>query len=297
MLINIVKSTRPMQWTKSFFVFFPFFFSINEAWGWNDYGNLFSILINLTLTLVVFTLASSSIYLMNDVIDRDKDRLHPQKRFRPIASGQLEPKPAMVSSAIICLFALILSLMVNLSLLAILLAYLILMIGYGFIFRNIVLVDVTTISIGFVMRVWGGAVAIDVPVSFWLCVCMGFGALFIASCKRLAEGSQDSCLKSGSRKTLNFYKPNLLKVLVCVILIFTLVLYSFYVLTAPNLPSNNSMMFTAPFVGYGMLRYLYLVLRKGRGDKPEEIIVKDIPLIGCVLLWLVSVIVILNLYR
>ena len=295
--INVIKSARPGQWTKSLFVFFPFFFSINEAWSWDEYETVFSILSNLIVALVGFTLASSSIYLLNDVLDRDKDRLHPQKRFRPIASGDLGTKAALTSSVIIGALALALSMIVNLALFITLLSYLTLMIGYGFLFRNIFLVDVITISVGFVMRVLGGGVAIDVPVSDWLYLCMAFGALFIAFSKRFSEGSKHGYQEYASRKTLRFYNSNILKMTLFTVLFCTLLSYSLYTYTAPNLPSNNAMMLTVPFVGYGMARYTYLVLRKGKGEKPEEVIVKDIPLIVCVLLWLVSVITILNLYR
>ncbi len=297
MLINVIKSTRPSQWTKSLFVFFPFLFSVNEAWSWDEYEKVFSIFSDLIVALVAFTLASSSIYLLNDVLDRDKDRLHPQKKVRPIASGVLGRKVALASFVTIGTLALILSSIVNLSFFITLLSYLILMLGYGFLFRNIFLVDVIAISIGFVMRVFGGAVSIDVPVSDWLYVCMAFGALFIAFSKRLAEGSKHGYQKYASRKTLRLYNPKLLKMTLITVLFCTILSYCLYTYNAPNLPSNNTMMLTVPFVVFGMGRYVYLVLNRGRGEKPEEIIVKDLPLIGSVLFWIVSVIVILNLYR
>ena len=171
------------------------------------------------------------------------------------------------------------------------------MLVYAFFLREIILLDVFCISAGFIIRVVAGAVAIGVPMSPWLYVCMGFGSLYIALSKRMGELMSDNGNGHDGRKLLEFYTQELLSSMLTIVLSATLIAYCLYTFIADNLPSNNSMMLTIPFVVYGMLRYLYLVRIEGKGERPEIIIVKDIPILLCVGMWFFVSATVLYLYR
>ena len=179
----------------------------------------------------------------------------------------------------------------------VLLSYLLLMAAYTYFLREIILLDVFCISAGFITRVVAGAVAIGVPMSPWLYVCMGFGALYIALSKRMGELMSDNGNGQYGRKPLELYTQELISSMLTVVLSSTLIAYCLYTFVAANLPSNISMMLTIPFVVYGMLRYLYLVRIEGKGEKPEIIIVKDIPILLCVGMWFFVSGTVLYLYR
>ena len=171
------------------------------------------------------------------------------------------------------------------------------MAAYTYFLREIILLDVLCISAGFIARVVAGAVAIGVPMSPWLYVCMGFGALYVALSKRMGELMSDNGNGHDGRKPLEFYTQELLSSMLTIVLSATLIAYCLYTFIADNLPSNNSMMLTIPFVVYGMLRYLYLVSIEGKGERPEIILVKDIPILLCVGMWFFVSGTVLYLYR
>ena len=288
---------RPIQWTKNLMVFLPALFSFNEAWVLNDAEIAVPILSRAFITLGCFVLASSAIYMFNDVIDANKDKLHPNKKYRPVASGRLGKKLALTVALILAAGAISASSAISVAMVFVLLSYLLLMLAYAFFLREIILLDVFCISAGFIIRVVAGAIAIGVPMSPWLYVCMGFGALYIALSKRMGELMSDNGNGHDGRKLLKVYTQELLSSMLTIVLSATLIAYCLYTFIADNLPSNNSMMLTIPFVVYGMLRYLYLVRIEGKGERPEIIIVKDIPILLCVGMWFFVSATVLYLYR
>ena len=297
MLLNILKSTRPYQWIKNLMVFLPLLFSTNEAWLIDDFPTILSPLFRSGVIFLVFVLASSAVYLCNDVLDKKEDIYHMEKKKRPIAAGMISTKVALTRSFFLAAMSLVICYFTVSDTVWYLLIYFFLMFMYSFFFRSFIVLDVLAISSGFVLRVLSGAVAIDVPVSVWLYVCMALGAMFIALSKRYAELLKEEDRPSVTRGSLSKYRTAFLKPTMYLFLIGTAMAYSVYAVSAENLPSNNSMVFTIPLVLFGMIRYQFLVNSRGLGEKPEEIISRDFFLVGCVVTWLSLVTVVLVLFR
>jgi 4-hydroxybenzoate polyprenyltransferase len=285
MLINLLKTMRPKQWPKNVFIFTALVFD----------EKLFtpSPLLKTIAAFILFCLTSSAVYLINDVADIEKDRQHPTKRLRPLPSGQLKPSVAIAAGVLVPLVTLPLSFSLNLYFGFVALAYLLTMTAYSFVLKNIVILDVLTVAAGFVLRAVAGAVVISVPISPWLYVCTTLLALFIGISRRrhelvlLAENANEH------RASLNEYSLPLLDQMIAVVTSATIIAYSLYTFSAPNLPPNHAMMLTIPFVLYGLFRYLYLIHVEHKGGTPEEIFLSDLPLIIDLGLWALAVIVIL----
>ncbi len=285
MLVNLLKTMRPKQWPKNVFIFTALVFV----------EQLFTPvpLLKTIAAFVLFCLMSSAVYLINDVVDIEKDRQHPTKRLRPLPSGQLKPSVAIAAGVLIPLVALPLSFLLDFYFGLVALAYLLTMIVYSFVLKNVIILDVLTVAAGFVLRAVAGAVVISVPISPWLYVCTTLLALFIGISRRrhelilLAENANEH------RPSLNEYSLPLLDQMIAVVTSATIIAYSFYTFSAPNLPPNHAMMLTIPFVLYGLFRYLYLIHVRGEGGTPEEIFLSDLPIIIALGLWALAVIVIL----
>ena len=275
MILNILKSTRPRQWIKNLMVFLPLLFSANESWAFDDIQSFYGLLLNAAVGFVAFVFASSSVYLFNDVLDRDKDIYHPEKRLRPIASKLVSLRIALLFSLLFSSIAVIICVVLLYDTVIYICAYLVLMAIYSLFLRGTIVVDILSISAGFVLRVLVGAIAINVPVSIWLYTCMGLGAMFIALSKRYAEFLAREKDSSLTRKSLPIYSKLILERATYVFLIGTIFAYGLYTVNANNLPSNKLMVLTVPFVAFGMLRYQVLVNQRGFGERPEEIITKD----------------------
>ena len=297
MILNILKSTRPRQWIKNLMVFLPLLFSANESWAFDDIQSFYGLLINAAVGFVAFVFASSSVYLFNDVLDRDKDIYHPEKRLRPIASKLVSLRIALLFSLLFSSIAVIICVVLLYDTVIYICAYLVLMAIYSLFLRGTIVVDILSISAGFVLRVLVGAIAINVPVSIWLYTCMGLGAMFIALSKRYAEFLAREKDSSLTRKSLPIYSKLILERATYVFLIGTIFAYGLYTVNANNLPSNKLMVLTVPFVAFGMLRYQVLVNQRGFGERPEEIITKDFILRICVLTWLLLVLILLTIFR
>lgn len=278
MLLALVKTMRPKQWAKNIFVFAGIFFDgrITDP----------SRLAHSAAAFAIFCLLSGAIYLVNDLVDIDKDRLHPKKRFRPLPSGQLKPGVAWVAAVILligCIGAAF-ALSVGFGLVALL--YGAMMVLYSFVLKNLVIVDVMTIAAGFVLRVVAGAVAAEVTrFSPWLYVCTTLLALFIAINKRRHELLLMRHDANSHRAILEEYSVPFLDEMTALVTSTTLAAYSFYTFSAPNLPVNHAMMLTIPFVLYGIFRYLYLIHTRGLGGAPEDIVLGDRPLLVAIVLW------------
>ncbi|MCH7698781.1 MAG: decaprenyl-phosphate phosphoribosyltransferase [Chloroflexi bacterium] len=292
---------RPRQWSKNVIVFMALVFSIDDKWQLTEPSTWLDLLGWSVVTFVLLCLISSADYLVNDVIDRESDRRHPTKRNRPIAAGLLSVRAALIwavifaSVAIGGAFALTAPLTWHVG--AVISGYLVLMVAYTLVLKHIVLIDMLVIGAGFVLRAMAGGLAIDVPISPWLYVVTALGALFLIINKRRAE---ITLLESGAanhRPILEEYSLALLDQIGALVTASTLIAYGLYTFTAENLPDNNSMMLTIPFVLYGLLRYLYLVDRHKEGGSPEEVLLKDRPLQIDILLWLATAAAVLVVFR
>jgi len=297
---NILITSRPNQWIKNLVVFIPVLFSFNESWTFKEYDLVISLFVNAILSFGAFTFIAIAIYFINDVLDKKNDLKHPIKKQRPIASGELSISVAIYSSIVCVVIAFSISLIINLILLIAVCAYFLLMTFYSYKLKEILFLDIFSIALGFVIRVVAGAIAIDVPVSIWLCLCMLFGALFIAVSKRFSEIWTNDQNFLYQRLVLERYsklsKKNSI-IILAVVMSITLILYILYTLSASNLPDNNAMMLTVPLVIAGMGRYFYLVINSHLGEKPEIIVVKDLVMKSVILFWICLVAGILYYWR
>ena len=293
----LLSSMRPRQWTKNLIIYFAFFFTVNQGWQLDDLEGASRLFARTTLGFVLFCLTTSAVYLINDVLDADKDRHHPEKRHRPIAAGALPPALALGAAIVLAAGSLALSVVLEPMFALVAVVYFAVMIAYSTYLKRVVIVDVLTISGGFVLRAVAGALILDVSISPWLYICTSLGALFLGFAKRLNEAvvtGEDAGLQ---RETLDDYTPKFLEQLIAIVAPATLVSYILYTFTSENLPDNNAMMLTIPFVMYGLFRYLYLVHNRNLGESPEEILLTDKPLMLNIALWLVSASAVLVVYR
>lgn len=287
MIKALIISMRPKQWTKNLFCFAALLFS----------RNLFnpSLLLITILTFVLFCLLSGSAYLINDVIDLERDKKHPQKVKRPLPADQLRRPQTIVVAILLFLISLAISFLINLYFGLVVLSYFLLMTAYTLFLKEIVIIDVMIISFGFALRVVAGAVVITVEISPWLLICTILLALFLALAKRRHELILLEDTASAHRKILGEYTPKLLDEMMAVVTTSTLVTYIFYTISPRTIEElhTKNLIFTIPFVIYGIFRYLWLVHRKNLGGSPENTLIKDKPLIINILLWILLIIIIL----
>jgi 4-hydroxybenzoate polyprenyltransferase len=274
-----------------------FIFSVNQAWLPEEFDTWDHLLARCIATVLAFCAVSGAEYMVNDLRDRESDRLHPTKRRRPIAAGLLGTREALAWSAILAAVGLTIAFAVDWRTGAVVAGYLGLMLAYTFFLKHQVILDVMAISAGFVLRALAGAYAIDVPTSPWLYVVTALGALFLAITKRRAEIGLLQEGATNHRATLEHYTPALLDQMTAMVTASTVIAYALYTFTATNLPSNHMMMITIPFVAYGVFRYLYLSLTRNEGGSPEEVLLKDVPMILTVIGWVVTSMVVLTAYR
>jgi 4-hydroxybenzoate polyprenyltransferase len=227
------------------------------------------------------------VYLINDVADREQDRLHPIKRMRPIATGDLSPGAALTAAAVLGAIALAASFALRPAFGVAAAAYLALFVVYTRTLKHIVVLDVMTIAIGFVLRAVAGGLVISVHISNWLLVCTMLGALFLGLAKRRHELTLLAAGASGHRRILEEYDPYLLDQMIGVVAAATMVAYIIYCASPETHASFGTewMVLTTPFPIYGLFRYLYLVHRKAGGGSPSDMLLQDRPLLACVLLW------------
>jgi 4-hydroxybenzoate polyprenyltransferase len=278
----VFEMMRPKQWTKNLFLFAAVIFSLNLKNISMDIKVLFG--------FIAFCFLSSSVYILNDIVDAKKDRIHPEKRNRPIASGKLPVSSAIVLMAVLFLFSAIVAYNLSINFFYISILYFLMVCAYSFSLKNIVLVDVITIASGFVLRAWAGAVIIDVIVSPWLLLCTFLLALFIGFNKRRNELLTLKDNAGLHKKILGEYNLDLINQLVSICSSVTIMSYCLYTFTGSH---SQNLMLTIPFVVYGLFRFQYLVSKKNMGESPEIILLKDKPLILNILLWIFSCIMVL----
>ncbi len=286
MVIPLFKTLRPKQWFKNVFVFAALAFDVKLF----DVEPLFRTIAG----AVLFCLLSSTVYIVNDLVDIEKDRQHPTKKNRPLASGQLSPRTAGIAALLIAVIGLPLSFWLEPSFGAIALGYVLMMIAYSFWLKNIVIIDVMTIAAGFVLRVIAGVVLVHVErFSPWLYVCTTLLALFLAVGKRRNELFLLKDNANNHRAILDEYTMSFIDEMIAILSAATLIAYSLYTFSAENLPKDHTMMLTLPFVLYGLFRYLYLIHVKNAGGAPEEIVLRDKPLLAALGLWGLAVVLVL----
>ena len=292
-----IEGIRPKQWTKNLIVFFPLFFTISESSVPSDAGLWLSLIGKVLLAFLFFSVLTGAVYLINDVFDVEKDRQHPKKRLRPVASGRLGTSQALIAALVLMSIALAFSFLLSIPFGSIAAGYLALMLVYTLWVKQFVLLDVFSISAGFVLRAVAGAAVIQVPISPWLYICTGLGALLIALGKRRSEIDNAGSSAPAQRGSLETYSQTLIDQFIAIVAPSTLLAYTLYTFTAPNLPRNHAMMLTIPFVLYGLFRYLYLVHTHNAGETPEELLITDRPLLASIILWLATAAAILLVFR
>ncbi len=284
----VVLSMRPRQWTKNGIVFMAFIFSIGQSWHLDDPDTWLPMFRDSLIAFGLFCLVSSADYLINDVRDRESDRLHPKKRTRPIAAGQVSPAAATGWAVALVAIGVGGGFALEWKVGAVLAGYLALMLTYSYYLKHVVLLDLAAIAGGFVLRAMAGALAVDVPISPWLYVVTALGALFLIINKRRAEILLLDADAGNHRPVLEEYSADLLDQMASTVTASTLIAYGLYTFTAEGLPENHSMMLTIPFVLYGIFRYLYLVHKKDQGGSPEDVLLRDAPLMVCIVLWMAT---------
>jgi 4-hydroxybenzoate polyprenyltransferase len=283
----LIRALRPLQWTKNALVLAPVLFG-KEVFE-------FESLLRAVAAVLAFCAVSSGIYLLNDLRDIEQDRLHPRKRSRPIAAGELDPRTALVTAGALLLAGLAIAALVRPGFVLVIAGYAALMVAYSYRLKQIVIVDVFAIAAGFVLRAAGGAIAIGVPISPWLYFCTMLGALFLGFGKRRNELLVLQRLAASHRANLDAYSVQLLDQIIAIVSAAIVMAYSLYTFDAATAPSNHAMMLTIPFVLYGLFRYLYLVYRRELGGSPETILVTDKPLVACIACWAATSLLILYL--
>ena len=280
--LKLFELIRPKQWIKNLFVFAPILFA----------GQLLNLplLMQNMLAFIAFCGVSSSVYVLNDIIDVESDRAHKKKRYRPIAAGDVSVNQAKILFFILLLFTTLICFKLNYLFALTIVFYFINNILYTFKIKNVVLLDVFSISTGFILRVIGGAVAIDVSVSSWMIITTIFISLFLGISKRRAELSgpnQENLEKQ--RKVLSDYDVVFVDQLNTVAATGTIISYALYTVSEKAISAFHSdkLIYTTPFVIYGIFRYLYLLHQKNMGESPTSIVTKDIPIIIYSLLWLI----------
>lgn len=303
LFFSLLKSVRPRQWLKNFAIFTTILFT-----GQLFNGELLWLSIQ---AFVVFCLLSSSNYIFNDILDAPKDRRHPFKRFRPIASGKIPLHIAKITSAALAISGLWIARSITPMFFFLAIAFLALQYSYSLTLKHITVIDILTITVAYILRVYAGEAATGYHISIWLALAALSLALFLAIGKRRAEltliQSYEGVVPRDTRASLSHYSEKLLDTYTAMFANSTFLTYSFFTFLARpdnegfflrnygeffvDLPGRKWMMVTIPFVLYGIMRYMQLIY-EGKGESPEKILTSDLPLLTTVVLWVGSVLVV-----
>lgn len=276
---HIVAAARPHQWTKNLFIFAPLLFS-------GRLGDVSSLGRSL-LAFAIFCVLSSALYIFNDWTDLEEDRAHPEKRNRPLASGQLPVSAALGVAGIMALTALATSYFLGLYFFLVTLSYFGLVLAYCLGFKKMIVLDCMIIALGFVLRVVGGAVAISVFASHWLIVCAFLLALFLAFSKRRQELIALTTTAGEHRSVLNFYSVAYLGQVNVVLVAASIVCYALYTVAPETVDKfhTDALIYGTVFVIYGMLRYMALIEDPKKGGNPSRVLIEDKPLLLTLVVW------------
>jgi 4-hydroxybenzoate polyprenyltransferase len=286
MLKALIKAMRPRQWIKNLLIF--------AALVFDQQLTHFDPLLRTVMGFILLCLGSSTVYLINDLTDLEQDRNHPLKRHRPIAAGELSVSAARIAAAALFVLSVGAGFVLEPYFGVVLLGYMVLNLLYSFWLKHVPIIDVLILATGFLLRVAAGVVLITVQrFSPWLYMCTTLLALFIGFGKRRAEMVLLADDANSHRRVLDGYTIPFLDQLMIIVSGTTIVAYSLYTFFAENLPDNNLMMLTIPFVLYGIFRYLHLVNVENAGGAPEEIVLTDMPLLVTFILWGLTAVAIL----
>jgi 4-hydroxybenzoate polyprenyltransferase len=276
---QLFKLMRPTQWWKNGFVLVGLFF----GHAWSDPQLLTQALVG----MVAFCLVSSSVYILNDILDREADRLHPKKKYRPIASGTIPVTTAAYIGIALFIFGTVLAWWVSWIALGLIVFYAGLNIAYSAVLKHVVIIDAFVISAGFMIRVLVGTLGIGIIPSQWMLLCTTMVTLFLAFTKRRAEFILVAQHQEQGRKVLSQYSPELLDSLIGITAACTILSYSLYTTSADTirLHHTNYLIFTVPIVAYGIFRYLYLLHRWNAGENPAQELLADPHMLGTVVAW------------
>ncbi len=286
MFIGLIKTMRPRQWIKNVFIFAPLIFDVKLFKAHH--------LASTVAGFFLLCLISGTVYIINDLADIEEDRNHPKKRHRPLPAGELDVGVARAAAVVFPLVGIPLGFLLHPIFGGILVSYLAIQIGYSFGLKDIVIIDVMLVASGFLLRVASGVPLVDAErFSPWLYICMTLLALLIGFGKRRHELALLKEYAAGHRHSLEDYNIPFLDHVISILTASTLLAYALYTFSAPNLPSNHTMMLTIPFVLYGIFRYIWLIHVREMGGAPEEIVLSDRPLQITIMLWGIAVVLVL----
>ncbi|MFX0133343.1 MAG: decaprenyl-phosphate phosphoribosyltransferase [Candidatus Hodarchaeota archaeon] len=289
MIIALIESMRPKQWSKNLLLFVGIIFSQNIL--------QLPLVLKSVAAFGLFCIISGSIYILNDLADIESDRAHPLKSQRPLASGRLKIWIAAVVLITLISASIPLSFILDFQFGIVVLAYFLLILAYSLVLKHVVILDVMIVTLGIVLRAIAGAVVIHVKISSWLLICTIFLALFLTLCKRRHELVILGDNSGNHRKSLIEYNPYLLDQMIAVVTASAVISYALYTTSQETVTKfgTRNLIFTLPFVIYGIFRYLYLVHQKNMGGSPELIFIKDRSMIINIVLYCVVVILVLYL--
>jgi 4-hydroxybenzoate polyprenyltransferase len=287
MVTAFITALRPRQWSKNLVIFAGLVFAQKLL--------QLSCLKTSLLAFIAFCLCASSVYLINDIKDIEKDRLHPVKRLRPVPAGIITPTQAGILSAILAFSSLALAFALNLNFGLMLSFYWAMMIAYTFRLKHVVIVDILIISAGFIIRALSGAVVLEVMISRWLIACTIFLSLFLILAKRRNEIIEMGNGATNHRAILGEYGERFLDQMIAVVTACTVISYVLYTVDPETVAKfgTHNLIFTIPFVIYGIFRYLYLVYQRNLGGRPEVVLLTDRPLIFSLCLWVLAAMLII----
>nr|WP_315796395.1 decaprenyl-phosphate phosphoribosyltransferase [Paenibacillus sp. BIC5C1] len=282
----MLKLLRPKQWTKNLLLFAALLFSFEEIRT--------ETILSTLLGFILFSLVAGCVYILNDYVDRDRDRQHPVKMFRPLASGQVNPAQALLFGILLLILSVGTAFVMNPLFGVLCIVYFLLNVSYSFVLKHLVILDMMTIAAGFVLRAIAGGVLIHVPFTPWFLICTMLLSLFLAIGKRrneltLLEGNTGS-----HRKVLDNYSITLLDQFNTIVTTATIISYSLFTFTSDR---SIHLMWTIPLVIYGMFRYLYLIHMKNQGGSPDRVLFEDKPILITVILYVISVISIFAIFE
>lgn len=288
MIKNYFHLLRVPQWIKNLFVFVPLLFSLHffEA----DY------FVQTLKGFFIFCLASSFIYIINDIIDIEADAAHPKKKLRPLPSGKISKRSAWNASLLIFVILVLLLFLVNIAFILYLIIFVVLNVLYSLYFKHIVILDVFSIAAGFTLRVLGGAAVISVPVSSWLILTTMFISLFLGVMKRHSELEQMSDDQLGStRKVLAEYSLTFTNQIATVAAAGVIICYALYTVSPRTVSifGSENLIYTTPFVVFGIFRFMYLEYLNQKGENTTQIMLTDIPMIITVILYAATTVLII----
>jgi 4-hydroxybenzoate polyprenyltransferase len=287
MIKNYIRLLRIPHWIKNVFIFIPLIFSKHLL----DHEFLLPVLIG----YITFSFVSSLVYVFNDLIDIESDQKHPNKKLRPLASGAVSKKEAVIIIIILALVISVLVFFVNTEFIIIISSYIIINILYTLYLKNVVIVDLACISIGFLLRVIGGALIIDIYISSWLILTTMFISVFLAVMKRRSELVLNS--ENETRKVLGEYNLTFIDQISAISAACVILCYAIYSVAEKTVQYFNTenLVYSSIFVVFGIFRYMYLVFKKSKGENPTEIMITDIPMIANLVFYSVTVYIIIYL--